>query len=276
MASRPTPDPHDNPHHLTPTQLRHAGKHLLEVIAPDLADELIARQLEADEQAAYPKVRLSLRDNGDGTTAGYFRLPDLKAAMLKNAVEAIIAPRKLGADRIDPATGKRIDYNTLLGQGFAELIEHLPVDELPRHGRVPVTLLELDPRLASALGAAGFGDGDRLSPEQVRRLAGNAGIIPVLYGAPSVAIDRGRETRLFTEAQSVLMAIRDHGCRAETGDRPPSWCEAHHYGTTWSQGGRTDLADGVLLCAFHHRLAHHATYDHQRLPNGDVRFTRRC
>ncbi|MGI9155464.1 MAG: hypothetical protein ACR2FG_02320, partial [Marmoricola sp.] len=24
----------------------------------------------------------------------------------------------------------------LLGQGFAELIEHLPVDELPRHGRV--------------------------------------------------------------------------------------------------------------------------------------------
>ncbi|MGI9156815.1 MAG: DUF222 domain-containing protein [Marmoricola sp.] len=267
----------DEAHHLTPTQLRHAGKHLLEVIAPDLADELIAKQLEADEQAAYSKVRLSLRNNGDGTTAGYFRLPDFQAGILQAAIEAIIAPRKLGADRIDPATGKRIDYPTLLGQGFCELIEHLPVDALPRHGRMPVTMLVgLDHQvLASALGAAGFGDGDRLSPEQVRRLACNAGIIPVLYGSPSVPVDRGRETRMFTEAQSVLMAIRDHGCRAETCDRPPSWCEAHHW-HPWQAGGKTDLADGVLLCGFHHRLAHHTAYNHQRLPNGDVRFTRRC
>ncbi len=109
--------------------------------------------------AAYTKVRLSLGNNGDGTTQGFFRLTDLQATILKNAVEAIIAPRKIGADRIDPATGKRLDYPTLLGQGFCELIEHLPVDGLPRHGRVPVTLLVgLDHQvLASALGGLDAG-----------------------------------------------------------------------------------------------------------------------
>ena len=95
-----------------------------------------------------------------------------------------------------------------------------------------------------------------------------------MFGNASVPVDRGRETRLFTEAQSVLMALRDGGCRAETCDRPPSWCEAHHW-NPWSAGGKTNLADGVLLCGYHHRLIHHTNYHHQRLPTGDVRFTRR-
>jgi hypothetical protein len=263
-------------HHLTPAQLRIAGKHLLEVIAPDLADELLAKQLDRDEQAAYSQVRFTTRPNGDGTTQGWFRLPDLHAAILKGAVEAITAPRKLGADRIDPTTGHRIDYPTLLGQGLCELIEHLPVDQLPHHGRVAATLLvALDHDvLRTALGAAGYHHDEPLGPGETRRLACNAALIPIVFGSPSVPIDRGRETRLFTEAQSVLMALRDHGCRAETCDRPPSWCEAHHW-HPWSQGGKTNLADGVLLCGFHHRLAHHQTYHHQRLPNGDIRFTRR-
>jgi len=263
--------------HLTPSQLRIAGKHLLEVVAPDAAEELLRKQLEADEQAAYSKVRFHTRTNPDGTTNGWFRVPDLHAAILQGAIEAITAPRKHGADRIDPSTGRRIDYATLLGQGFCELIEHLPVDALPHHGRVAATLLvTLDHDvLASTLGAAGFHDGEPLSPGEVRRLACNAGLIPVVFGTPSVPIDRGREKRLFNQAQSILMALRDKGCRAETCQRPPSWCEAHHW-QPWSRGGKTDLADGVLLCGFHHRLAHHTNYDHQRLPNGDVRFARRC
>ncbi|MBA2574657.1 MAG: HNH endonuclease, partial [Nocardioidaceae bacterium] len=38
-------------------------------------------------------------------------------------------------------------------------------------------------------------------------------------------------------------------------NRPPSWTEAHHI-TPWSHGGPTDLANGCLLCGFHHRLIH--------------------
>jgi hypothetical protein len=37
----------------------------------------------------------------------------------------------------------------------------------------------------------------------------------------------------------------------------------------------TTVADGVLLCGFHHHRAHDARYDATRLPSGDVRFHRR-
>lgn len=36
---------------------------------------------------------------------------------------------------------------------------------------------------------------------------------------------------------------------------PPSWCEAHHV-RPWLQGGATDLANGILLCAHHHHEVH--------------------
>ncbi|HEU5037150.1 MAG TPA: hypothetical protein VFT70_09095 [Nocardioides sp.] len=39
--------------------------------------------------------------------------------------------------------------------------------------------------------------------------------------------------------------------------------------------GRTDLADGVLLCTFHHHRAHDHRYRSDRTPEGGVRFTRR-
>jgi hypothetical protein len=71
------------------------------------------------------------------------------------------------------------------------------------------------------------------------------------------------------------MAIRDQTCRAEGCEIPAAWCEAHHGGVPWATGGRTDLADGVLLCSWHHHRAHDHRYDQRRLPGGDLRFTRR-
>jgi hypothetical protein len=88
-------------------------------------------------------------------------------------------------------------------------------------------------------------------------------------------LDLGREARLFTKAQRIALTLRDQGCRAEGCDRPPSWTEAHHLTKPWSQGGKTNLADGILLCGHHHRLAHHPDYTHHQLPNGDLRYHRR-
>src|SRR5690606_4902668 len=55
--------------------------------------------------------------------------------------------------------------------------------------------------------------------------------------------------------QRVALAARDGGCRFPDCDRPPSWTEAHHI-VPWSHGGRTDVADGVLLCRHHHMMLH--------------------
>ena len=43
----------------------------------------------------------------------------------------------------------------------------------------------------------------------------------------------------------------------------------------WLHGGKTDLADGKLLCNWHHHRAHYDRYVHTELPNGDVRFSHR-
>jgi hypothetical protein len=264
-------------HHLTPKQLRIVGRHLLEVVAPEVVEAAEKDCLDRADAAAFANARLTMRSLGDGTSQGWFRLPELHAQMLKAAVEAIIAPRKQDAPEPDPVPGRAPDHATRMGQGFCELLEHLPVDRLGDHGGLAATVIvTVDHQtLKTGLGSAALVDGTPVSPGEVRRLACGAGIIPAVLGGPSAVLDLGREQRLFSRAQRVAMVIRDKGCRAEGCDRPPSWTEAHHLTKPWAEGGRTDLTDGVLLCGHHHRLAHHPDYHHHRLPNGDRRYHRR-
>lgn len=263
--------------HLTPKQLRTVGRHLLEVVAPDLVETRDRDRLERQEAAAYAVARLSMRPNGDGTTDGWFRLPDLHAQIVRTAIEAVIAPRKSDPVEPDPITGRAPDFATRMGQGLCEVLEHLPTERLGDHGGLAATLVvTVDHEvLRTGLGSAALPDGTTISPGEARRLGCGAGIIPAVLGGPSAVLDLGRESRLFSRAQRIAMALRDKGCRAENCDRPPSWTEAHHLTRPWAEGGRTDLSDGVLLCGHHHRLAHHPEYTHRQLANGDIRYHRR-
>ena len=272
-------------HHLTPRQLRLVGRHLLEVVAPEVVETREKDRLDRQDAAAFAHARLTLRGLGDGTTQGWFRLPDLHAQILKTAVETIIAPRKhhnpdpepVPEPVTDPVTGRVPDHATRMGQGLCELLEHLPVEKLGDHGGLAATLIVTvdHETLKTGLGAGLLVDGTEVSPGEARRLACGAGIIPAVLGGGSAVLDLGREQRLFSKAQRVAMVLRDKGCRAEGCDRPPAWTEAHHLTKPWAHGGNTDLADGILLCGHHHRLAHHPDYTHQRLPNGNIRYHRR-
>ena len=108
-------------HHLTPRQLRVVGRHLLEVIAPDLVEEQEKDRLDRQDAAAYANARLTLRSLGDGTTQGWFRLPDLHAQLLTTAVEAVIAPRKSPTNPVapDPVTGRAPDHGTRMGTSLS-------------------------------------------------------------------------------------------------------------------------------------------------------------
>ena len=92
--------------------------------------------------------------------------------------------------------------------------------------------------------------GDRITAEQARRLACQAGIIPVVLGGDSVPLDLGRKQRLYEDAQRVAMILRDKKCRAEGCDIPAGWCEGHHK-LPWGHDGETNYQDGVLLCPWH-------------------------
>jgi hypothetical protein len=43
----------------------------------------------------------------------------------------------------------------------------------------------------------------------------------------------------------------------------------------WSEGGNTNLDDGILYCSWHHHRAHDRRYEAEILPDGQVRFRRR-
>ena len=260
--------------HFGPRELTRLGRRVLEVVAPDVADEAEARALAEEERRARAVTRLSFRPRADGTTDLHARLPDQVASRLRAYLDAFTSPRRSAAPvgEVDllPLTRRR-------GEAFCALLEHIPAGRLPQHGGTATSVMvtvDLD-ALRTGLGLGETSTGEVITAGEARRLACTASIVPVVLGGAGEILDLGRARRLFSPAQRKAMAIRDRRCRAEGCDIPAAWCEAHHAGRPWSQGGRTDLADALLLCSFHHHRAHDQRYDGRRLPNGDLRYTRR-
>ncbi|WP_183100919.1 HNH endonuclease signature motif containing protein [Nocardioides pelophilus] len=263
----------------SPAELRRLGRHILHVVAPDIAEAHQARLLEAEEQRAREKCRLTLKPIGDGTTRISALLPDTDATRLRTYLEAFTSPRK----HDDATLGEedRIPYPRRLGQALCALLEHLDPAKLPDHGGDATTLMvtiDLD-SLRTDLATGGLIDGhltagDNMSATAIRRLACTAKIIPVVLGGNGEILDLGRTRRLYSPSQRKALRLRDQQCRAEGCTVPATWCEAHHL-KPWTQGGRTNLNDGILLCNHHHHRAHDRQYEADRLPNGDLRFHRR-
>ena len=129
---------------------------------------------------------------------------------------------------------------------------------------VRVTLHDLDRRA----GAGRFeGQTSPVGIPAVERQVCEARIVPVLFEGTR-AVDVGVKQRLFTHRQRVALAERDGGCRFDGCERPPSWCEAHHI-RPWGEGGRTDIANGILLCRHHHLLVHDNGWIIRRDPHPD-------
>jgi hypothetical protein len=278
-------------------EFRRLCSHAVEVVDPDAADLLLERQLLADEQRALQSARLSFRRVGDGTTRLSGLLPDAQADLFKAALDAYAAPRRQhpsqqlqiadGSDEAAPGLGPslaeliapadpvlaqqptRLPYPTRLGRALCDLLEHLPVDKLPQHGAGSASIvvtMSLE-QLAGAAGETLLDTGTAMSAGQARRLACNAQLIPAVLDGDSRLLDLGTGRRLFDRHQRLALALRDHGCIFPGCDRPAAWTEAHHI-TPWSRGGPTDLANGCLLCCYHHHLIHQGEWQVVMAPDG--------
>ena len=129
--------------------------------------------------------------------------------------------------------------------------------------------------LTGGLADATLDTGDRIAAHTARRLACEAGIIPVVLSGRREVLDQGRRRRLFTRAQRIALATRDRGCTA-AGCHTAAWfCHAHH-DQPWATGGTTDLTNGRLLCPTHHRTAHDPRYQGRVLADHQIEFTLRC
>ena len=76
-----------------------------------------------------------------------------------------------------------------------------------------------------------------------------------LLMADQRVIDQGRSAREFTPSQRRAVFARDRGCRFPGCSLGPRHCQVHHL-EPWQTGGRTDLANAVALCSFHHHVVH--------------------
>ena len=247
------------------------------MIAPEIGDEQERRALEQAERAAEAVTRLDFKRRGDGSTDIAATVPDATAARLKTYLESFTSPRQRDpGSGGDPATGVRLPADRQRGHAFCALLERLDPAKLPDHGGLATTVVVTMPleTLQTGLGTAQLGTGEPISAGDARRLACTAGLVPAVLGTKSEVLDLGRTARLHSPAQRRALALSHPRCRAEDCTLPAPWCETHH-ATPWSQDGKTDLKDGLLLCHWHHRRAHDTRYSTERLPNGDVRYHRR-
>jgi hypothetical protein len=269
-----------------PRRLRILGRKVLEVVAPEVAEDHERRALEDEERRARRTTRLTFRRRGDGTTEIHARVADTVAGRLRTYLEAFANPRRdrpaaPGPEPSPDPSARRVPHEVRLGRAFCALLEALPAKVLPRQGGSATTLVVTIPldQLRRQVGAAAVGAGvegpERLSATEALRLACTARIVPAVLGGRAQPLHLGRARRLFSDAQRLAMAVRDGACRAEGCDIPADWCEAHHVRRPWAGGGLTDVEDGVLLCSFHHHRAHDPDYTAD-LRSGRLRFSRRA
>ncbi len=260
---------------LDATDLARAGRHLVQVVDPDREERRLEAGLEREERAAHLGRFLAITEDGAGGVRVKGRGSVEDGAILRAALLPLTRPQPTGEDPETLGADPR-DHGARLWDALVATAQHALDTGLPpaSHGAVPrvaVTIDLDDLRHDLGLGEGEAEDGLRLSGAAVRRLACDAGIVPVVLGAESQVLDVGRERRLVTAAIWQALVARDRHCAFPSCTRPPVMCHAHHL-THWADGGPTSLDNLVLLCGHHHRLIHHTPWEVRLAAGGRPEF----
>ena len=125
--------------------------------------------------------------------------------------------------------------------------------------------------LSGQLKNAGLIDGTPIDVDDLRHIACDAGIVPVIFAADGQPLYMGRKQRAATQAQKLALYARDKQC-VGCGMRA-SACDAHHI-TWWDNNGPTDITNLVLLCPKCHKGVHKHGYTVIRDPTRRNRLRR--
>ncbi|OYO19297.1 HNH endonuclease [Enemella dayhoffiae] len=235
-----------------PDDLRKLSLHVRQTIDPEGTEVAEAARLEAERLLAEKNRRLSLAPDHHGSYLLTGKLPladgEELAALLK-AHESALWREVTGTDAVPPTRAQlRADALMILVRRAAK------VGDAPKNGgdrpRISV-LVDLD-TLRTGLGTAQVSCGEHLSATELRRLACDADILPVVMNGKGVPMEVGTPQRLVTPEIRAALVARDKGCVFPGCTHPPEDCEAHHLQPWWAYGP-TKLWNLVLLCPHHHR-----------------------
>jgi len=239
----------------------------LAVRAREWGAELDEQHIVDRERARRDARYLRITPQSDGMTRLSGLLDPESAAVVVAAYDGATSPRRGGPRFVDPRDVDRAerlvhdDRSTeqIALDSFVELVR-IGAGTAPNVvGAQPpaVRIVVTDRDLARRAGHGWIeGQTTPLSIATVERELCDRGTVPIHLDSDGQVVNVGRDRRLFTPRQRIGLAVRDGGCRFPGCDRPPSWCEAHHIDEWFRDQGRTDIADGVLLCRHHHLLIH--------------------
>ena len=195
------------------------------------------------------RLQFSVWDDGSVLISG--QLDPVGGAALRTALEPLAQPMGEGDDRC---------LERRQGDAIVELSLHsLDAGLVPQHAsqrphlQVTTTLETLQGLPGSP--AADMEFSTPISSATVQRLACDGNIARVVFGPDSVVVDVGRAARVVSGAARRALNARDQHCRWPGCERTASWSAAHHV-VHWTQGGKTDLSNLLLLCHRHHWMVH--------------------
>ncbi|MFT3834110.1 MAG: DUF222 domain-containing protein [Micropruina sp.] len=237
-------------------ELAGLSRHLLDIVAPEIAEQTEAKRQERELRDARQARHLNFADDGHGSTLIKGSLPSADAALIKAQIEALAQQmHRTALELRDPGVAQP-SWAQRRADALVELGRRIAIQQAaPKHGGDRphlVVLINYDDLLGDCHGA-GLADGTQLTAGQLRQYACDAGILPVILGGPSGVLDVGRAQRLVTPDIRHALHVRDRGCVFPGCDRPAADCDAHHI-TPWAQGGSTSLSNLCLLCKHHHNL----------------------
>ena len=194
--------------------------------------------------------------------------PKLRTVRFFDPTEEAKADRILADDRTPAQLGFDA-FMQLLALGAAANPDFLLGSGAPQI-RVTTTLQALE----SGEGIVRVeGHSALFSMRTLKRLHCSGGITALLFDENLQPLDVGREQRLFTRAQGTALAVKWGGCAAEGCDAPVSWTERHHINEWAADHGKTNVADGILLCKHHHLLFHNNGWKIRRNNTGEYWLT---
>lgn len=210
--------------------------------------------------------------DADGIHSATLKFDDHGAAWIRSIIDSALRPRRGGPRFVDPTekarakdltddprTNDQLAYDLILDVLRAGALADAESVFGTRQAGVRV-VITADAREAVASGSSAVGliedDQTTLPGWLVAQYACDTGLRECTLDRQGNPLYLGRESRLYSPKQRLMLALRDGGCRWRGCDRPASYCEAHHI-DDYAEGGCTDIDRGILLCRFHHMNLHH-------------------
>jgi hypothetical protein len=147
--------------------------------------------------------------------------------------------------------------------------------ELGSHHGLPVTMIvtaKLEDLQANT-GVAHTAGGTLLPMSDAIRLAAHSSNYLLVFDkAKRCELFKGRDRRLATKEQRLVLYATERGCSHPGCDVPAYWCEVHHATADWAKGGQTNIDDLTLACGPDNRLVKDGGWTTRKNEKGETEW----